>query len=310
MTKHIQRVTLAFWVIGVGMFAFGIAPAAHAETLRVVTTTAYFADVAKRIGRERLDVKFIASPRFNVHYIQPKPSDVRNVSKADLFVHGGWDLELWVEPLLDAAGRPNLMRGREGNLDLSSGIELLQVPQGRLSRAEGDIHLFGNPHYTMNPENLRIIARSICDRLKRMDPAGSEDYETNTADFLAALDARLGRWRSQMAPCAGKEVIAYHDDIAYLADFAGIKAREFIEPKPGIPPTPKHMQYLEEYIRKEKIGAILSSTYYPKEAPQALARRTGVRVADIYQNAGEAVGTGDVLSLFDRNFDNLSEVLQ
>src|SRR3989338_2215084 len=140
-------------------------PLHAAEPLKVVATQALFADLVKEVGRESVDVYAVASPKFNVHFIQPRPSDVRKTAKADLYVNAGLDLEAWSDPLLEAAGNPSLFRGGERNLDLSKGVVLLKVPAGSLSRSEGDLHLFGNPNFHMNPENGRIMVRQIAEKL-------------------------------------------------------------------------------------------------------------------------------------------------
>lgn len=284
------------------------APELHAADgkLKVIATTAFFADLVRQIGKDNVEVKYVASPKFNVHFIAPRPSDVRNTANADLFVHAGLDIEAWVEPLLDAAGKPALFRGGEGNVDLSEGIPLLKVPPARPTRAEGDIHLFGNPHYTLNPENSRIMARTILARLKEKDPSHAAGYEAGAAEFLSRLDGKIAEWKARCAGFRGAEIISYHDDIAYFADFLGLKAEQFIEPKPGIPPTPRHLQFLEEYARANRIKAIVMPTYFPRDAADALAGKIGVRVVTICQNAGELAGTDDVFNFFDFNVKALS----
>ena len=143
---------------------------ADQKPLKIVTTQTIFADLVKQIGKDKVSVSAIASPKYNIHFIQPKPSDVRKVSQADLYVNAGLDLEAWSDPLLEAAGKPQLFRNGERNVDLSKGIKLLKIPDHPLSRAEGDIHLFGNPHFQMNPENAKIMVKVILEKLKEVDP--------------------------------------------------------------------------------------------------------------------------------------------
>ena len=279
-------------------------------SLKVVATQTMYADIVKEIGKDKVDVKYVAQPKFNVHFIQPKPSDVRNVSKADLYVNAGLDLEAWSDPLLEAAGKPELFKGRERNVDMSRGVRLLDVPDHQLSRAEGDIHLYGNPHYTMNPENVLVMAGNILEKLKISDPANASYYEENEKAFVSRLEDKIAEWKKLCEPCKGQEVISYHKDIAYFADFVGLKAEQYIEVKPGIPPTPKHLEFLEEYVKAHNIKAIVMPTYYPKDAADKLAARVGAKVVTICQNVGELPGTDNVVSFFDYNFKQISDALK
>jgi zinc/manganese transport system substrate-binding protein len=283
---------------------------AFGTPLKIVATQTLFADIVKQIGKDKVDVKYVAPPKFNVHFIQPKPSDVRNVARADLYVNAGLDLEAWSGPLLEAAGRPELFTGAERNLDLSKGITILNVPTQPISRAQGDIHMFGNPHYNMNPENSKIMAETILEKLKEIDPQNASYYEENAKAFISRLDEKIAEWKKLCANFKGQEIISYHEDIAYFADFLGLKAEEFIEPKPGIPPTPKHLEFLEGYVKAHNIKAIVMPTYYPKDAAEKLAQRVGAKVVTICQNVGEITGTEDTFSFFDYNFKQISEALK
>lgn len=295
------------------LFGLGFCPgpACFAEDkLHVVATQTLFADLVRQVGQDKVEVKAVASPQYNLHFIEPKPSDVRNVAHADLYVNGGLDLEAWSDPLLEAAGNPRLFRSAGRNLDLSQGIRLLNVPRHPVSRAQGDIHLFGNPHFHMNPENARVMVKAIAQKLGEIDPANRSFYEQNARDFLTKLDQKIAEWKNLCAPYKGKEVFSYHEDIAYLADFTGLKAEQFLEPKPGIPPSPKHMQFLQEYAKAHNVKAIVMPTYFLKDTAEALSRRIGGKVIAIAQEPGEIAGTEDFFSFFDYDFKQLSEGLK
>ncbi len=296
------------------MFLFFVSHAAVLmaadKPINIVATQAIFADLVRQIGKDKVNVSTIASPKFNIHFIQPKPSDVRKVSQADLYVNAGLDLEAWSDPLLEAAGKPVLFRNGSGNVDLSSGIFLLDVPDHPPTRAEGDIHVFGNPHFQMNPENAKIMARTICERLKEKDPKNSAFYEDNAKSFLGELDKKIDEWEDLSRHCRGEEIISYHADIAYFADFLGLKAEQFFEPKPGIPPTAKHLQFLEDYVKVHKIKAIVLPTYYSPAEADKLSQRVGAKVVTICQSAGEVKGTESFFGFFDYNFRQISEALK
>ena len=283
--------------------------AGAAQPLRVVATLSVFADLVKQIGGEDVEVSYVASPRFNPHFIECKPSDVLKVKRADLLVHGGLDLEAWRGPLLDAAGNLDLFQGGKGELDLSVGIPLLEVPNRSLSRLMGDIHIYGNPHYWLSPENAKIMARAIGEKLSELDPAHAAAYQRRRDEFLKRLDERIAQWKQTAAAIQGKEVIAYHNEWPYLAEFLGIKIEQFLEPKPGIPPSPKHLSFLEEYMKAHKIRVIVQPTYFSRAASEALAKRTGAKVVMLCQNLGELPQAGDFLSFIEFDVQQLVQAL-
>ena len=311
MFRHIKNFHNGICLL-TGIFLAGQAgfTFADGQKLRVVATQTIFADLVRQIGGDRVDVRAVASPKYNIHFIQPRPSDVRAVSNADFYVNAGLDLEAWSDPLLEAAGRPELFRNGKRNVDLSQGIRLLKVPDHPLSRAEGDIHLFGNPHFHMSPGNVKIMAATVLEKLKEADPDHASFYEQNTLSFLTRLDQKIAEWKSICAHCKGEEIINYHDDIEYFADFLGLKAEQFLEPKPGVPPAPKHLAFLENYIREHRVKAIVLPTYYSRAAADESAQRTGVKVVTICQGAGEVPGTDDLFGFFDYNVRQLSEALK
>lgn len=287
-----------------------LSPALHAaeNKLKVVTSTTLFADLVRQVGGDRVEVKPIASPKFNIHFIEPKPSDVRTVSKADLYVFAGLDVEAWSDPLVEAAGRSEFFRGGARTLDLSIGIPLLKVPAGSVSRSEGDMHLFGNPHYQLGPRNAAMMTQTILAKLKEIDPSGAAVYEENERRFLERLDRKVSEWRAWCKDCSGKEIYSYHDDIVYFTEFLGLKSELFLEPKPGVPPTPKHLELLEELARSGSVKAVVMPTYYPRQAAERLAKRIGVPVVVIAQNPGELPEENDFFSFFEANFKRIKEV--
>ncbi len=297
-------------IAGALLFGAGAGGAAEAaDRLKVAATLPAFGDLVGTVGGEFVDVYTVASPRFNPHFIEPKPSDVRRVKGATLLVHAGLDLEAWRGPLLDAAGNRRLFPGGEGELDLSRGIALLEVPDRPLSRAEGDIHLYGNPHYWTDPENARAMAQAICDKLCALDPAHEQAYHANLTLFLDRLNTKIPEWRAMLAPYKGREIIGYHKEWPYLMRFAGLVMEQFLEPKPGIPPTPKQLEILERHIRERGVRVIAQSTYNPPEAGASLAKRTGARVVLLCQNVRELPQCGDYISTVDYNVSQLVQAL-
>lgn len=300
--RHLATIPLVLLVSG------GLVGAAG-RPLKVVATLPTFADLAKTIGGAHVEVAAIVSPKFDPHFIEPKPSDVLKVKRADLFVHAGLDLELWRGPLLDAAGNPKLFPGGAGELDLSQGIQLLEVPDRAVSRAEGDIHIYGNPHYWLDPDNAKIMAQTIAQKLSTMDAVHATDYRKNLEGFLARLDERIPAWHSRSASVQGRECLGYHNGWPYLMRFAGLRMEQFLEPKPGIPPTPKQIELLEQYGKERHIRAIVQSSYSPPEASAVLAKRIGAKVVVLCQSVGETPACSDYVEMVEHNLTQLVEAL-
>lgn len=284
-------------------------PAAEAAPLRVVATLSTFADLVEQVGGEHVAVDAVASPKFNAHFIEPKPSDVLKVKRAALFVHAGLDLEAWRGPLVDAAGNRNVMAGADGELDLSRGIALLEVPNRPVSRADGDIHLYGNPHYWTDPRNARIMANAICEKLCAQDPAHCEEFRRNLQGFLARLETSIEAWHNTLAPLAGREVVGYHNEWPYLMGFAGLRMEQFLEPKPGIPPSPRQVEFIERYIRERGIPAIVQASFEPQQTGGAVARRTGTKLVILAQNVRELPEASDYLAMIEYNVQQLVRAL-
>jgi ABC-type Zn uptake system ZnuABC Zn-binding protein ZnuA len=286
-----------------------IAPAAVAAKVNVVATTSTFADLVNTVVGDHVQVSFVAPPKFNVHFIEPRPSDVFKVKKADAFAHAGLDLELWSRPLRDAAGNRDVMKGAEGDLDLSRGISLLEVPQGTVSRAAGDIHLYGNPHYWTDPANARIIVDTIAAKLSELDSAHAADFKANALAFRSKLDTKIAEWQSKLDPFKGAKLIGYHNEWPYLMRFAGLTMEMFLEPKPGIPPGPKQIAALTDYAKTAGPAAIVQTVYYSDKAAKSLSANTGVPVITLSQNVGDVPESKDYISMVEYNVNTLAKAL-
>lgn len=307
----------ALFAVPFGTVLFGalslalMLPRAYAkEEIRVVTTTKTFADLVTSVGGDLVRVDYVAPPNQNVHFIQPRPSDILRLTKADLFVHAGLDLELWRYPLAEASGKPELLQGGKRELDLSKGIGLLEIPQGPLSRAEGDIHIYGNPHYWMNPQNGKIMARTLYEKLSEIAPEHREAFETNLKNFLERLDQKIETWKEAMAPYRGTALVTYHASWPYFAEFAGFEIIGFVEPKPGIPPTPRHVSELLRTMREKQAKIIVKEPYFENSTPKKLAKETGAQVLVLAHSVGEVKEATHYLAMFDYNIRVLESALQ
>ena len=275
-----------------------------AESVNVVTTMSSFADLARTVGGNHVRVSFVAPPQFNPHFIEPRPSDVLKVKRADLFVHGGLDLEAWRDALVNAAANPHVRPNGGRELRASDGISLMNIPQ-ELTRAEGDIHVYGNPHFWIDPRNGLIIAKNIALKLSEIDPAHATDYAANLKRLQSRLKAGIRNWELRLSPHRGRELAGYHDEWPYLMDFAGLEVQVFLEPKPGIPPTPKHLAIVRAYVREQRIPGIIQATYSPDRASRRLAKKTGIRIVKLCQNVGEVPEATNYISMTEYNVAQL-----
>lgn len=282
---------------------------ARCERIKIVTTLSSYADIARAIAGENAEVRSIVSPAFNPHFIEPKPSDVLRLKRADLFIHSGMDLEAWRDPLVNAAARSELRSGGDAQLDLSRNLKILEVPEGPLSRAQGDIHIFGNPHYWLDPRNGRIIAGDIAAKLSAIDRPNAGLYRDNLEKFTERLDRKIGEWSVKMKPFAGRELIGYHNEWIYLMNFCGLRMNRFVESKPGVPPGPRYIAELEAYIKEHRIAAIIQATFYPKEAAESLRKSTGIKPLYLFQNVGETEDAPDYIAMIDYNISAIAGAL-
>ncbi|MGA7305242.1 MAG: metal ABC transporter substrate-binding protein [Rhodothermales bacterium] len=277
--------------------------------LDVVTTLPDLADITKTIGGDAVSVTSIATGYQNPHFVDPKPSQILKLTRADMFVTVGLDLEIgWVPPLLNSARNPDIMKGGQGYVDASIGINLLQVPSS-VSREQGDIHVYGNPHYWLDPDNGRIIAKNIADALTRLRPTQAGMFAANLESFNEELDRRMVDWKRQLLPFKNTEVIAYHNQWPYFEEAFGLKIAEFLEPKPGIPPTPSQLAKIIRLMTTRKIHVIIISPYYQRDSADLVARKVGGEVVELGTSVGAFPEIKSYFDLFDYNVSTITKVL-
>lgn len=305
-------------------------PLAAPPPVRVVTSLTTFAAIAREIVGDRATVTAIADGREDAHFVQPRPSFVPALRDADLFVTTGLDLELWVPALLDRAGNPRVREGGPGYVSASAGVRLMEVPTS-LSRAQGDIHVEGNPHVASDPINAIVIARNILAGLARISPENQayftereRDFETRilralygdelvriltpatlydlartdrVMDFLQRtpyqgqpLLTRLGGWTRQAQAFSGKSMVCYHREYSYFSRRFNVECVDYIEAKPGIPPTPRHVQDIIALMRTRGITVLTAANYYDRHQIQGVAERTGATAVILPENTEGAPG--------------------
>jgi zinc/manganese transport system substrate-binding protein len=278
--------------------------------LKVVTTLTDLQSIAKLIGGERVDAFAIATGFQNPHFVDPKPSYILKLARADVFVTVGLDLEIgWVPPLLNSARNAKIAKGGEGYVDASVNIPLLQVPTSA-SREQGDIHVFGNPHYWLDPMNGKIIARNIADGLIRVDPDHRSEYEANLKSFNQTIDLKTKEWTDRLRPYSKTKVIAYHNEWPYFEQRFGLDIVDFLEPKPGIPPTPSQLLKVINEIKRDHIKIIIISPYFTTESAELVARNSGSKVITLATSVGANDRIKTYYDLFDYDVAQILDALK
>jgi ABC-type Zn uptake system ZnuABC Zn-binding protein ZnuA len=273
-------------------------------SIKVVTTLQDLADFAQRIGGERVVVDYIVRGDQNPHFVEVKPSYMMKLRSADVFLMVGMELELWAPQIIDGSRNVKL-----DIVDLSKNIEKLEIP-AQVDASQGDVHRFGNPHYWLDPRNVRRMAESIVASFTRVSP-GDEAYFRSKADaYLLELDGRIQQWEQTMKPFTGSRVITFHRSWSYLSRWLGVEVADQIEPKPGIQPTPGHTAELINLVKKGNIKAIIVEPFYDATAAERIAGSTGARVIRLASSVGGVSHARDYISMMDYNITTLAGALR
>ncbi len=314
--------------------------------LRIVCSFSDYAFIASEIALEDAIVEMISKGEQDPHFIPPKPSYVMVLNKADLWITTGMDLEQWSATILDKARNKDIMDGAKGFVSVSDGVKILQKVTG-VSRSEGDVHLMGNPHINTSPLNWKVIAKNITIGLIKVDPSNASVYETNRDKFIDRIDralfgdalvdmfggetlskllenetlfqfldrdyqgeklsSLLGGWLKEALPFRDKKVIAYHKNWAYFAEIFGLQIVGYIEPKPGIPPSAKHVQYIVNLIKEQDIEMMLVASYFEKKSPRMIEERAGIKAIFLPLFVNESIGIEDNFQLIDYWISQVNE---
>lgn len=278
--------------------------------LHVVTTTQDTRSIAELIGGNKVEVFAIATGYQNPHFVDPKPSYIIKLSSADLYVTLGLDLESgWSPSLLTSSRNTKIQKGSPGYVDASVGVSLMQVPS-TINRAEGDIHIFGNPHYWLNPLNGKIIARNICNGLEKISPENKAFFEENLKKFNDQIDLKMQTWNAAMAPYKGTKVIAYHNEWCYFENRFGLQIVDFLEPKPGIPPTPSQLTKIIKEVKENSIKVIITSPYFTSSSSDVVTQQTGAKTLVLATSVGAFESIKTYFDLFDYNIRLLTGALK
>lgn len=299
-------------IINAALAALLLASATEAvAAVRVVTTTEDLASIVRAIGGDRVTVDAIASGRQDPHFVEPKPSFILRLSRADLLVFVGRELETaWLPALVTQSRNSRIQPGNNGYLDASQNVKILDLPTGAVTRAMGDVHPQGNPHYWLDPANGRRIAQTIQAKLAQLSPGDSGHFAQRYAEFDKKLAEAENRWKSAMAPYKGLKIVTYHRSWSNFADAFGLDVIGYVEPKPGIPPSPAHTLALIHEVKRQNVKIILVEPYFDLKTPQIIARDTGAKVVVMPPSVGGVPEAKDYFTLFDHNISLLGGVIR
>jgi zinc/manganese transport system substrate-binding protein len=286
------------------------APAANAA-VNVIASTEDLADLTREVGGDKVKVEAIARGYQDPHFVEAKPSFILKLAKADLLVVVGRELEIgWLPPLVQQSRNAKIQPGAEGYLDASLTAKILEIPTGQITRAMGDVHPQGNPHYWLDPGNGRHIAKAIADKLSKMAPADAAYYASRYADFDKRLAEAEKRWDAQMAPYKGVKIVTYHRSWPNFTDRFGLDVIGYVEPRPGIPPSPSHTLDLIAEMKRQNVKLILVEPYFDLKTPNSIARETGATVLVLAPSVGGDKDITDFLKLFDHDVDLVVSALK
>jgi zinc/manganese transport system substrate-binding protein len=278
--------------------------------LNVVATLPDFASLAREIGGDKIDVTVMAKPTEDPHFVDARPSFVVQLRTADVLIEGGAELEIgWLPPLLQNARNPKIEVGKPGRVIASQGVRLMNVPTN-VTRAAGDVHALGNPHFMTDPIIAKAVAQHIAQSFSAVDPTNAGAYDANYKKFEATINAKLQQWGAAMLPFKGQNVVAYHDTWVYFAHRFGLNIDIFLEPKPGIPPSPSHLVEVIAQMKAQKIKAIIVEPFHDRKIAEKVASATGAKVVDFCQFPGGLPGTDTYTKLIDALVSRLAAALK
>jgi len=287
------------------------APAYAQGKLNVIATTEDLASIGREVGGDHIAIDSIARGYQDPHFVEAKPSFILKLQKADVLIVVGKELEIgWLPPLIQQSRNAKIQPGADGYLDASVNAQILEMPTGQITRAMGDVHPLGNPHYWLDPDNGKKIGKEIADKFAQLRPNDRAYFEQRLADFTSRLDAAEKRWLQQMAPYKGMKVVTYHRSFPNFAERFGLDIVGYVEPRPGIPPTPQHTLDLINEMKRQNIKLVLVEPYFDLKTPNAIGQQTGAQVLVLPPSVGGVKEVTDYFKLFDYDINLVVEAIK
>jgi len=294
-----------------GLLFLAVRPALAAGKLNIVTATQDLGALVTEVGGDKVNVLAIAKGYQDPHFVEAKPSFLLNLRRADLLVVVGLELEVgWLPPLINQSGNPKIQPASVGYFDSSRYAEILEIPTAQVSRAMGDVHPMGNPHYWLDPQNGLRVAQGLAQKLGQMSPGDAGYFNQRLESFRQRLTAAERRWDEQMKPYRGRKIITYHQSWPNFVKRFGLTVADYVEPRPGIPPSPAHVVELITLMKRQGVKLILVEPYFDLKTPQSVARETGGQVVVLMPSVGGNKESGDYIQLFDYDVNQLVKAFQ
>jgi ABC-type Zn uptake system ZnuABC Zn-binding protein ZnuA len=293
-------------------------PSRAAGKIQIMTATTDLAALAQEVGGDKVEVESVARGYQDPHFFDAKPSFVLKLNRADLLIVVGLELEIgwlppliqqsgWLPPLINQSTNPKIQVGAPGYFDASRFAKILEIPTGQVTRAEGDVHPLGNPHYWLDPENGLRIAKGIADKLSEMRPGDAAYFAQRYSDFEQRLKQADQRWLEAMKPYAGRKIVTYHRSWPNFAEHFNLNVVGYVEPRPGIPPSPQHTVELIQQMKRDNVKVIVVEPYFDLKTPNSVARETGGQVLVLPPSVGGEKEITDYFKLFDYNISKLKQ---
>lgn len=310
MNRVFSRAGCLLSVAAIAVSLFSPSRAA-AKKLNVITATTDLAALAQEVGGDKINVESLAKGYQDPHFVEAKPSFLLKLQRADLLVIVGLQLEIgWLPPLITQCGNARIQVGANGYLDASQFAEILEIPQGAITRAMGDVHPLGNPHYWLDPDNGRRVAKGIAGKLGEMDPQDAAYFQQRDQDFERRLADADKKWLATMAPYRGRKVVTYHNSLPNFAKHFGLNVVGFVEPRPGIPPTPSHTLEVINMMKRDHVKIIMVEPYFDRKTPDSIARASGGTVVEYLPSVGGVKDVTTYFQLFDYDIALLTKAFQ
>jgi zinc/manganese transport system substrate-binding protein len=281
-----------------------------AKKLRVVTTIPDLKSLTEAVGGDLVEVDSLTRGIQNFHEAEVKPSMMLKLRRADALIENGLELDSWADVAVLGANNPNIIRGAAGRIEISRGIQVLEVPTTRVDRSMGDVHPLGNPHFSLDPGLAPIITQNIVDGLSRLSPGDRATFEQNRQTFLQRLDQEMGRWQKLLEPVRGGKVVVYHPDFIYLLARFGLVQVGMVEDRPGIPPTPQHLVQLIRLMKAEQVKVLLVEPWNDAKLAQRIAEEAGARAFVMASSVGAVKGADNYIAAIDYNVTTLAQALK
>jgi ABC-type Zn uptake system ZnuABC Zn-binding protein ZnuA len=284
--------------------------AAAADKIRVVTTIPDLKSLTEAVGGDLVEVDSLTRGIQNFHEAEVRPSMMLKLRKADLLVENGLELDRWVDIAVEGANNPNIIRGAIGRIEVARGVPVLEVPTTRVDRGMGDVHPFGNPHFSLDPGLAPIITANILEGLARLAPQHRATFERNRQAFLSQLDQEMVRWTKTLEPVKGAKVVSYHPDFIYFLTRFGLVQVGTVEDRPGIPPSPQHLVRLIQTMKSERVKALLVEPWNDVKLATRVAEDAGARALVMASSVGAVKGADNYIAAVDYNVKTLAGVLR